>query len=148
MLWLRPAFMIALTFFPSSCQNWVPTTLSRVAAVSSPSPRPISSPSPSPSPSPSRGGGIVIVVPTPAPVLCIPAPVVLAVAQRTVISCAAQGYSGPFSWKVSDSTIAAVQLAEGTFTLFYVAGLRTGTTTLSLQSPSGGIGQVVITVVP
>jgi hypothetical protein len=81
-------------------------------------------------------------------VLCAPAPVIIQVGQQTVISCTEQGYSGPFTSAVADSAIASVRLASGTFTLFYVAGVSVGTTTFSLQSNSGGVGHVVIHVVP
>ncbi len=106
-------------------------------------------PIPSPTSSAATGGGtIVIGVPTPAPVLCSPAPVTVAVNQRTVVDCTAQNYSGPFTPTVSDPTIASVQLATGTFTFFYVLGLKAGTTTLSLAYPPSGTGSVAITVTP
>jgi hypothetical protein len=81
-------------------------------------------------------------------VLCSPAPVIIAVAQQTVISCTEQGYIGTFTFAVADPTIASVQLAQGTSTLFNVAGVRVGTTSLSLQSSSGGAGQAIIEVIP
>jgi hypothetical protein len=90
----------------------------------------------------------VIGIPTPAPVLCSPSPVVVSVSQRTVVECSAQGYIGPFTFAVADPTITAVQLASGTFTLFYVTGLKPGATTLSLDYPPGGKGGVMITVTP
>jgi Flp pilus assembly secretin CpaC len=65
-----------------------------------------------------------------------------------VISCTAQRFSGPIAFTVADPTIASVELAQGTFTLFYVAGLQPGTTTASFQSQSGGTGQAIIDVVP
>ncbi len=111
--------------------------------------RPAPAPIPSPTSSAATGGGtIVIGVPTPSPVLCSPAPVTVAVNQRTVVDCTAQNYSGPFTSAVGDPTIASVQLTGGTFTFFYVSGLKAGTTTLSLAYPPSGTGSVDITVTP
>ncbi len=94
------------------------------------------------------GGGIVIIIPAAQPVVCTPSPVSVGVAQRIVIACNSQGYSGPIAFSVADPTIAAVQLAAGTYTLFYVSGLKAGTTTATFQTQSGGSGQVTITVTP
>ncbi len=106
-------------------------------------------PTPSPTPSAATGGGtIVIGVPTPAAVLCSPTPVTVAVNQRTVVDCSAQGYDGPFTLTVGDPTIASVQVATGTFTFFYVSGLKAGTTTLSLADPPSGTGSVQIMITP
>ncbi len=44
--------------------------------------------------------------------------------------------------------MASVQLATGTYTFFYINGVATGTTTLSLQFPDNGGGSVAITVTP
>ena len=98
------------------------------------------------SPPPSQNGNVVIVVPTSAPVLCAPTSVTIGIGQRTVISCAAAGYDGPFTWTIANPSIAAVQLADGTLSLFYVTGLQAGTTTLSIQYQSSAVGRVVITV--
>jgi len=79
-------------------------------------------------------------------VLCTPAPVTIAVAQQTIISCTEAGYSGPFTWTVANPAIASVQLAKETFTLFYVVGVNVGTTSVSLTSNTGGVGQATIKV--
>jgi hypothetical protein len=94
------------------------------------------------------GGGVTIIIPPAQPVICTPSPVSVGVAQRTVISCTSQGYAGPISLSVADPTIASVQLAAGTETLFYVSGLAVGTTTASFATQSGGSGQVTIGVTP
>ena len=65
-----------------------------------------------------------------------------------MISCTAAGYIGSFTYSVANPAIATVELAPGTSTLFYVTGVAVGTTTLSLESDSGGIGKDVINVVP
>jgi len=68
------------------------------------------------------------------------------VAEQTVITCTEQGYIGPFTFTVANPAVASVQLAPGTFTLFYVAGVSVGTTSLSLESSSGGVGTTTIQV--
>ncbi len=94
------------------------------------------------------GGGITIIIPAAQPVICTPSPVTVGANQRIVISCTSQGYAGPISSTVADPTIANVQLAAGTYTLFYVSGVAAGTTTASFATNSGGSGQVTITVTP
>jgi hypothetical protein len=89
---------------------------------------------------------VVIVLPTAAPLICSPTPVVVPVAQTTIISCTSQGYFGPFTWSLSDPSVASVELATGTLNFFYINGLKPGTTTLSLQFSIGGTGSVSITV--
>jgi Flp pilus assembly secretin CpaC len=80
-------------------------------------------------------------------VLCTPTNVSLSIGQRIVIGCTAQGYSGPIALTVADPTVASVVLAEGTLTLFYITGLRSGTTTASFfRSQSETTAQVVIVV--
>ncbi len=101
---------------------------------------------PTPTQSPASGGVVVIVLPTAAPLICAPTPVIVPVAQTTIISCASQGYFGPFTWSLSDPTVASVELATGTLNFFYINGLKSGTTTLSLQFSISGSGSVSITV--
>jgi hypothetical protein len=98
--------------------------------------------------SPSAGGIAVITIPTPAPLVCSPASVTVPVSQTAVINCTSQTYFGPFTWSLSDPSVASVQLATGTYTFFYINGVATGTTTLSLQFPDNGGGSVAITVTP
>jgi hypothetical protein len=86
------------------------------------------------------------VVPTNAPVICSPSPVVVAVAQRTVVNCTEQGFEGPIVFTLSDPTVASVQSASGTYTFFYVSGLKKGTTTLSLGTGNGVLGKDTIIV--
>jgi len=137
---LQVVFAIALAFDLSGCLSSGSPQAPAGPQAQSPTP------TPSPNPSPTSTGGIVIVVPSPPPVLCTPAPVVIAVAQQTVISCAQQGYIGPLTFTVANPAIASVKLAAGTFTLFYVTGVSVGTTSLSLESSSGGVGQTTIQV--
>jgi hypothetical protein len=145
-------FAVALMVDLSGCGGGEVGVATLPSGTSSPSPSPKPTPTPTPtqtpSPSPTSTGVIVIVVPTPAPVVCSPAPVTIHVAQQTVISCTEQGYIGPFTFTVAAPSIATVQLAPGTFTLFYVSGVSLGTTSLSLTSGSGGVGQESINVVP
>ena len=111
---------------------------------------PDSSPTATASPSgmATTGGLVIIGIPAAAPVLCSPSPVTVPVGQRALIDCTAQGYGGPLTWTLSDAAVASVQLATGTYTFFYVSGIQTGTTTLSLRYQTGGAGSVAITVVP
>lgn len=107
--------------------------------------------SPTPSPSPNVGGLVDIAIPTPAPVICSPAPATVAVGSRIAIDCTSQGYGGLFDWTVSDPTVADIQLASESYDFFYVTGLETGATTLSVQVPgagTSGTGTVLITVTP
>jgi Flp pilus assembly secretin CpaC len=62
------------------------------------------------------------------------------------MSCTAAGFSGPIARTIADPTIASVVLAPGTLTLFYVSGLRIGTTSVTFKSQAGGTGQTVIVV--
>jgi hypothetical protein len=106
-------------------------------------------PTPSAVPSGGNSGGVVtIAIPAAEPIICSPASVTFTVAQRTVITCASAGFSGPLQFWVADPAIASVVLAAGTYTLFYVSGLQAGATMLSLQTPTGGAGQLAITVDP
>ena len=127
---------------------------STMLPTANPSPSPSASPSALPTASPTAvpsggsGGQVVVAIPTPAPALCTPAPVSVPVGQTVVIDCTSQGYNGPFTVTLTDPTVASVQVANGTFTFFYVNGLKVGTTTLSLQFPAGGTGSVSISVTP
>jgi hypothetical protein len=94
------------------------------------------------------GGGVTIIIPAAQPVLCTPSPAVVGVNQRIVVTCASDGYAGPISYSVADPTIANVQLAVGTSTLFYVSGVTAGRTTVSFETQSGGSGQETITITP
>jgi hypothetical protein len=107
---------------------------------------PSDSPTPTPSPTASSGGTVVIVIPSPAPIACAPRTVTVPVAQTIVVNCTEQNYSGAFTWTLSNANIASVQLAAGTFSYFYITGLKAGTVTLSLQSSIGGTGAVTVTV--
>jgi hypothetical protein len=94
------------------------------------------------------GGGIVIIIPAAQPVICTPSPASVGVAQRIVISCTSQGYAGPIGFSVANPAIASVQLAAGTYTLFYVSGIQSGSTIATFQTQSGGSGQLTINVTP
>jgi hypothetical protein len=94
------------------------------------------------------GGVVAINIPPPQPVICTPASVSFGVAQRVVVSCASDGFSGSIASTVADTTIASVVLAAGTSTLFYVSGLQIGTTTASFVTTSGGTGILPISVGP
>ena len=113
-----------------------------------------SSPSPSPSAAPTAsapansGGQLVVSIPTPAPVVCSPAPVSVPVGQTVVIDCTSLGYSGAFTTALGNPAVAAVALASGTYTFFYVSGLQPGSTTLTLTFAAGGAGSEAITVTP
>jgi Pilus formation protein N terminal region len=116
----------------------------------SPSASPTGSPTAGPTAAPSGGSGgqVIVAIPTPAPALCTPASVSVAVGQTVIIDCTSQGYNGPFTVTLGDPAVASAQVANGTFTFFYINGLKVGTTTLSLQFPAGGTGSVPITVTP
>lgn len=93
--------------------------------------------------------GIVIPVPTDAPVLCVPSPVNVTVGQTVRITCAAAYYIASFTLQVADPAIASVQQYNPENpTLFNVAGLAAGTTTLTLSYPPTGSGSVTIVVTP
>jgi len=108
---------------------------------------PIVSPTATP---PGAGGGlggvVLIPVPTPAPVICSPSPVAVAVNQNTGVDCAAAHYGGPYTFTVADPTIASVAQTSGSFTHYFVSGLRSGTTTLTVHYGSSGVGSVAINV--
>jgi hypothetical protein len=112
-----------------------------------------SAPSPTPIPTataaPTGGGSFSLTFPTPAPVVCSPAPVDITVGQTTTITCAAQLYSSTLAVMVNNPAIASVvQVNQQSLTLFNVTGLVAGTTTASLQTKAGGVGSIVITVIP
>jgi hypothetical protein len=124
--------------------------MSSISVACTPCCAPIASAKPSESPTPSpastSGGTVVILVPSPAPITCAPATISVPVAQTIVLNCTEQNYSGAFTWTLSNANIASVQLATGTFTYFYITGLKAGTVTLSLLSSIGGTGTVSVTV--
>ncbi len=139
------SYYFALFVIP---QNSVqPTPAPPVAPTSVPtqSPPPVTT---SPTPAPTPGGGvIVIIIPTPSPVLCTPSPVDVAIGETVQMTCTANEYSGPFTLTIADPTIATVhQVTEQQYTSFDVTGLAAGTTTLKLQTRSGGSGSVTIVV--
>lgn len=110
---------------------------------------PASTPTPLPAPSSTGEGGLItITVPTPSPVMCTPAPVTVAVGMTAALACAAQGYGGALSWTVADPAIASVgQATLQDYASLNVTGHMAGTTTLSLQTQSGGAGSVTIVVI-
>jgi len=105
---------------------------------------------PPPTATPTGGGGsggiVIIPVPTPAPVICSPSPVAVSVNQSVAVNCAAAHYGGPYTFTVANPTIASVTQANGSFTNYFVTGLRSGTTTLTLHYGSSGVGSVAIDV--
>lgn len=126
--------------------SYVPVRAAEPAASATPTAPPSAVPNPNPTQTPSSGGLVVIAIPTPAPLVCSPAPVTVPVDQTVIINCNSQGYDGPYTWSLSDPTVASVQLATGTLNFFYINGLKTGTTTLSFQFSITGSGSVSITV--
>jgi hypothetical protein len=138
--------VVLLTAMLAACGGGYST----VRIEPSPSPSPTTAPSASPTASPGAGSGgeIVVGVPTPAPVLCTPVAVSVPVGQRAVLDCTSPGYNGPFTLTLSDPAVASVQVVAGTYTFFYVNGLKAGMTELSFTFSGGGSGSVQITVTP
>jgi hypothetical protein len=109
-------------------------------------------PTPTAKPSPNAGGLVNVPVPTPAPILCSPSPVTIVVNQRIALACAAAKYIGPMTAIVADPTIASATLAStsplSSPLYFWVTGLKSGTTTLTLTYGAKGNGSVTIDVSP
>lgn len=141
------SYYFALFVIPQNSAQPTPAPSTAPTSVPTQTPPPVTT---SPTPSPTPGGGvIVIIIPTPSPVLCTPSPVDVAVGATVQMACSANEYSGPFTLTIADPTIASVhQVTEQQYTSFDVTGLAAGTTTLSLQTRSGGSGSVTITVFP
>jgi hypothetical protein len=70
----------------------------------------------------------------------------VSVNQSAGVDCAAARYGGPYTFTVADPTIASVTQASGSFTHYFVGGLRPGTTTLTLHYGLSGVGSVAINV--
>jgi hypothetical protein len=66
--------------------------------------------------------------------------------QSAGVDCVAAHYGGPYTFTLSDPSIASVTQASGSFTHYFVTGLRAGTTTLTLHYGSSGVGSVAINV--
>jgi hypothetical protein len=120
--------------------------LARAAAAGA---SPSASPSPAPSAQSTAGNGAFsIVVPTPAPIVCAPSPVVVFLGYTADVDCTEPDYGGPLITTIAAPSIASVRQADPqSFSFLSVTGLAIGSTTLSLQSLSGGTGTVTITVI-